>query len=165
MRITRAAFAFIVAAVAASACADSTGPAGTEHPLAGLLASSPQDSAGTPITPPGGVSDSGYFHGFVRAQNEPGAGGDTLANAPRIAGVVVSAYPILAPGAAPTLGPLAAQVTTNAQGAFTLPKLAGGEYAVTFRPPAGSGYYGIWASGPIHATSADFAWWVTLPRI
>lgn len=147
------------------ACAESTGPDANDV-LAGLVAAAPQDSAGGSVTPPTGTGGSGYFRGYVRGPNAPGTGGDTLATSPRIAGVVVRAYPIVGgTSSGPELGALAGEVTTNAQGAFTFPTIPAGEYVVTFRPPASSGYQGIWVYGPIHSTSHEFPWWVTLPRL
>ena len=151
--------------VVALACADSTAPSGSEEILAGLVAATPEDSAGNTAPPMPGGAGSGYFRGVVRGPSTAGTGGDTLATSPRIAGVQVRAYRITAYGDdGPALGALVGQVTTDAQGAFTFPTIEGGEYAVTFRPPTGSGYQGIWVIGLIHPTSHEHPWWVTMPR-
>lgn len=165
MRTARIAFTATLLALVAVACSETTAPDGTQAVLAGLIGSTTQDSAGNAAPPPAGGAGTGYFRGYVRGPNAPGAGGDTLATSPRIAGVIVRAYPITGSGpSGPQLGALAGQVTTDAEGAFTFPSIPGGEYAVTFHPPAGSGYLGIWVSGPIHPTSHEHPWWVTLPR-
>lgn len=166
MRTPRAVLAVALMALVSVACAESTAPDNSIEALAGLVSSTPQDSAGNTTTPPPGAAGVGYFRGYVRGPNTPGTGGDTLATSPRIAGVVVRAYPITAYTAdGPELGASAGEVTTDAEGAFTFPTIPGGEYAVTFRPPAGSGYQGIWVTGPIHPTSHEWPWWVTLPRL
>jgi len=166
MRSPRVVLAASLLAALAVACTESTEPNQTVDVLAGLTETAPQDSAGAPMTPPPGGAGAGYFRGYVRGPNAPGTDGDTLATSPRIGGVVVHAYPITgySAGGTPLLGTLAGEVTTNAQGEFTFPTIPGGEYVVTFRPPAGSAYQGMWVTGPIHPTSHTHPWWVTLPR-
>jgi hypothetical protein len=164
MRFARVPLTLLVAFSLASACTDATAPR-ERSPLAGLDAGMQLDSAGSPLTPPDGPVAPGYFRGTVRGPNIPGIGGDTLGTSPRIANVVVKAFPIVAQsGAQLTLGALAATTTTNAQGQFTLPELPGGEYAVTFTPPAGSSYTGVWVTAQANAESHLWPWWVTLPR-
>lgn len=92
MRTPRRALLAVLTAVAITACQDATGPA-ERSPLAGLVLGSPQDSSGNPVTPPTGELSPGYFRGTVRGPNAPGTGGDTLATSPRIAGVIVRAFP------------------------------------------------------------------------
>jgi hypothetical protein len=165
MRTARATIVAALIAFVAVACAESTAPAGSEDVLAGLVSATPQDSAGNNTPPPPGGAGTGYFRGYVRGPNTPGTGADTLATSPRIAGVVVRAYPITSYGTSgPNLGAPAGEVTTDENGAFTFPSIPGGEYAVTFHPPAASGYQGIYVTGPIHPTSHEHPWWVTLPR-
>ncbi len=136
------------------------------NPLAGLQARSAQDSTGTaPPSPPGGPSGTGYVHGTVLGPSAPGAGNDSLSTAPRVANTIVNAYAVLGGTMGdPTLGPLAAADTTGADGRFILPPLAAGAYVVTFTPPSGSIYGGVWVTGEIHSTSHDWPWWVTLWR-
>ena len=166
MRSPRAVVFAAVLSLIAVACVDATEPNAGPDILAGLTEATPQDSAGNPVSPPtGGTEGAGYIRGTVRGPNAPGTGGDTLATSPRIAGVVVRAYRITGYSATgPVLGPLAAEATTNAQGAFTLPSVPSGNYAVAFIPAGASGYLGTWATAPIHPTSHEWPWWVTLPR-
>jgi hypothetical protein len=102
----------------------------------------------------------------VLGQSEPNAGNDSLETAPRVAGVRVTAYPYLgaSTSGAPDLGPEAASVITGADGAFQLPELPGGEYAVTFEPPANSIYQGVWVHAISHSGSNEYPWWVVLPK-
>lgn len=155
-----AAFAVAIAI----ACSDSTGntPA---SPLAGLAQATAKDSTGVPV--PGNPSNTspGIVKGTVLGPSAPGSEGDTLATAPKVANVMVTAYPVTGGTAgAPTLGPQAASVTTGADGKFALPSLNAGSYVVTFTPPASSVYSGVWVTGHISAASAAYPWWVVLPR-
>ncbi len=164
MQSARFTITLLITVVLAVSCTDATGPR-SRSPLAGLDAGIQLDSAGNPLTPPVGPVAPGYFHGTVRGPNVPGIGGDTLGTSPRIANVAVKAFPIVAQdGANLTLGPLAASTTTNAQGKFTLPELPGGAYAVTFTPPAGGAYSGVWVTAQANAESHLWPWWVTLQR-
>ena len=45
-----------------------------------------------------------------------------------------------------------------------MPELAGGEYVVTFTPPTGSIYRGVYAWGPVHSHTYDYPWFVVLPK-
>ncbi len=161
----RALVAALLGLAAAAACADSSGPV-QRSPLDGLAFGAALDSAGNPLTPtPPGPVAPGYFRGTVRAPNLPGTGGDTLGTTPRIANVVVRAYPILSSGAGGLeLGASVGSTTTDAQGRFTFPTIAGGEYAVTFTPPAGSGYQAAFVTALVNAESHTWPWWVTLQR-
>jgi hypothetical protein len=144
-----------------AACSDD--PAGPDNsPLAGLDQALVRDSTGAAPTDPG--AGPGVIRGTVLGESPPGAGNDSLETAPRIAGVRVAAYPILAnPSASePELGPEAASTTTGADGRFQLPVLASGDYAVTFDPPASSGYQGQWSWTTVGPQSGDFPWWVVL---
>lgn len=144
----------LMVSLLASACSDSSGP--NLSPLDGLTQYAGTDSTGTPPPPPPtGTTTPGYFQGTVIGPSEPGAGSDSLATAPRIAGVRVSAY------AALEQGPVAS-VVTGADGRFVLPLLPGGHYAVTFTPPINSPYGGVWATAPAHAQSHTHPWWVVL---
>lgn len=138
-------------------------------PKAGLKSSQAQDSAATtpaPTPPASSNPTPGYVHGTVRAPGATaGPGQDTLSASIRIPGAIVTAYPrvrstIDTAGA----GPMAAQVIANANGEFQLPTLPGGEYIVTFNPPASlaATYGGVWVTATIHENSHQFAWWVTL---
>lgn len=146
------ALALLLAAVS-TACTDSAGP--NASPLDGLVQYGSTDSTGTPPPPPVGTPAPGFFQGTVVGPSTPGAGNDSLATAPRIAGVTVAAYTQL------DIAPVAS-VVTSADGRFVLPTMPGGHYVVTFTPPPGSPYGGVWASAPVHATSSNHHWWVVL---
>lgn len=149
----------LAVALTLAACADA--PTDAEpSPLAGLAPATVFDSLGN-TPPPVGTAGPGTFHGTVLAPSPVGAGGDTLATAPRVAGARVAAFPVLG-GSVPPFGPEEAAVMTDATGRFQLPLLAGGEYIVTITPPAGSSYGGVWATATAHATSNDHPWWVVL---
>jgi hypothetical protein len=170
-------------AVFALACA-SDGPMTVDRsPLQGLTKVASNDSSsGTPEGPtnspttPGTPSDTGggvptpppgpgEAHGFVLGVAEPGSGSDTLATSPRIADVRVTAYPRLeSSGPELKTGPAAASVLTDGKGEFKLPSLPGGQYIVTFNPPEGSKYAGVYVTGTIHSRSGDYAWWIVLPK-
>lgn len=155
--------ALVLMAATLVACSDD--PTGTGNsPLAGLSQREGADSVGNPLPPEPTTPTPGSFHGTVLGPSEPGAGNDSLATAPRVSGVVVTAYPVTGgtPGS-PTLGAAEATVTTGADGKFQLPTLAGGEYVVTFNPPASSIYGGVWVSQAFtSAQSNDWPWWVVL---
>lgn len=153
---------FVLGAGLAIACSDD--PTGSENnPLAGLAPRTGSDSVGNPLPPPPANPTPGSFHGTVLGPSQPGSGNDSLATAPRVEGVVVAAYPVTGGTEAnPTLGALAANVTTGADGKFQLPTLAGGTYVVTFTPPANSIYGGVWVTSATSATSNDWPWWVIL---
>lgn len=144
------------------ACSDS--PTESENSLlAGLAQREAADSAGNPVPPPPTNPVAGSFHGTVLGPSQPGAGNDSLATAPRVSGVVITAYPVTGGTEAnPTLGPAAGTVTTGADGKFQLPTLAGGNYVVTFTPPANSIYGGVWVTAATSANSNDHPWWVVL---
>lgn len=157
-----------------AACAGPTaGPDGTdfayEEDVRRLAAT---DSVGVPLPPPGtDPTGPGVIRGFVRAAGGA-AGGDTLSSSPRLSGVVVRAFPVISASAAvgavsPTVlsgtGPLAAQGTTDVNGAFALPQLPGGLYKVSFQPP-GETYVWAWVYGEVHGNSEALPWWVTLFR-
>ena len=145
------------------ACSDS--PTATENsPLAGLAQRDGKDSVGNPLPPPPTNPTPGSFHGTVLGPSAPGSGNDSLATAPRVSGVVVTAYPITGGTQAdPDLGPAEKSVTTGSDGKFAL-TLAGGDYVVTFTPPASSIYGGVWVTAATSATSNDHPWWVILWR-
>lgn len=163
-RFRGTAFSFMVALSAGlflAACSDS--PTETENsPLAGLAQREGSDSTGNPLPPPPTNPAPGGFHGLVLGPSAPGSGNDTLATAPRIAGVMVTAYPVTGGTYAnPTLGAAEQSVTTGADGKFQL-TLSGGEYVVTFNPPAASIYGGVWIMATTSENSNDWPWWVTL---
>jgi hypothetical protein len=161
---SRRVVAFALIAGLAVACSD--GPTDTDtSPLAGLAETEARDSAGNTPTPPTGTLTPGYFHGTVLGQAPPGSGNDSLANMPRISGVVVTAYALLGySSTGPNLGTTAGTATTGSDGKFQLPTLPGGEYVVTFTPPANSVYRGVWATAYANESSADWPWWVVLPK-
>lgn len=143
----------MAATLLAAACTDGSGP--NPSPLDGLVQYAGTDSIGAPPPPATGNPTAGYFRGTVVGPSAPGAGNDSLATAPRIAGVTVSVYAELE-------GSPVASVVTGADGRFVLPTLPGGHYAVTFTPPINSPYGGVWATAPIHAASHTHPWWVVL---
>src|SRR5262245_20291605 len=144
------------------ACSDGAAPI-EGGPITGLAKSTLTDSAGTTPPPAPSTPTAGYFRGVVRG-SEGAQGPDTLGTSVKIPNVRVAAYPRLAssPGETKT-GPLAASVLTGSDGAFNLPELAGGEYVVTFTPPEGSKYSGVWVTATAHSQSSQYPWWVTLP--
>lgn len=151
---------FVAALFAFAACADAPTDS-ARSPLTGLVAAAVADSAGN--TPPAGTTGPGTFHGTVLGPSPAGAGGDTLATAPRVAGARVAAFPFLGmDGDTPQLGPEEAAVVTGADGRFELPELDGGQYVVTITPPAASVYGGVWVTATAHATSDEHPWWVVL---
>ena len=155
------AFALIFALTSGLALACSDSPMETEEsPLAGLAQRDGRDSIGNPLPPPPSTPVPGGFHGTVLG---PSTGtGDTLATAPRIAGVVVKAMKVTGgTQAEPELGPVEQTVTSGADGKFAL-TLSGGEYVVTFTPPASSIYGGVWVTASTSTTSNVHPWWVIL---
>jgi hypothetical protein len=168
MRLTRPGIVLAILAGFAVACSDDP-VSSDDSPLAGLTERTGNDSVGNPI--PGEPTEPttptpGFFRGTVLGQAEaPGGGVDTLETAPRVSGVVVTAYPLLG-GSSPDydLGDAAATVTTGADGKFSLPELPGGDYVVTFAPPSSSTYRGIWVTAYIFEQSGEHPWWVVLPK-
>ena len=153
---------FALAAGLTAACSDS--PTETEDsPLAGLAQREGTDSVGNHSPPPPANPTPGRFHGTVLGPAEPGQGPDTLTTSPRVASVVVTAYPVIGgTQAAPELGAAEATTTTGSDGKFQLPQLAGGLYVVTFNPPSTSIYGGVWVTAATSANSNDHPWWVIL---
>lgn len=157
--------ALLVALLAgiAVACSDNNPTDPASSPLSGLAREDTRDSVGNaPPPPPVGTPTPGSVRGTVLGPSDPGAGNDSLETAPRVAGATVTAYPLEAMGVEPELGPAAASVVTDANGRFNLPELPGGEYVVTFNPPANSAYGGVWVTTVIHAGSNEHPWWVVL---
>ena len=156
------AFALMFALTSGLAVACSDNPTETEEsPLAGLAQRDGRDSIGNPLPPPPSTPVPGGFHGTVLGPST-GVTGDTLATAPRIAGVVVKAMKVTGgTQAEPELGPVEQTVTTGADGKFAL-TLSGGDYVVTFTPPASGIYGGVWVTASTSATSNVHPWWVIL---
>jgi hypothetical protein len=164
---TRIALLLAFSATFGVACSDDDPVGPSSSPLQGLTQQEERDSVGGSPPPPeqGGSLEPGIFRGRVLGQSEPGAGNDSLETAPRLAGVRVAAYPVLSSNnGTPSLGPEAASVVTGSDGMFQLPELPGGEYAVTFEPPAGSIYRGAWVHATAHGGSNEFPWWVVLSK-
>jgi hypothetical protein len=162
---TRTSFTLFVAILTlATACGDTTGPS-SPSPLAGLGQVSARDTVGNPITTtPNGTGD-GAIRGTVLGPSAPGAGNDSLQTAPKLAGVRVAIMGITGgTDAQPTLGAELGAATTGNDGTFALPTVPAGRYAVSFSPPSGSAYQGVWASAAVDARSAASPWWVVLPR-
>jgi hypothetical protein len=159
MRSSQKVLILCAAAFLAAACGDNgpTSPGGGV--LAGLNLTETNDSTPANTPPDNGT---GIVHGTVLGQSQPGLIGDTLATAPRIAGVVVTVY--LPGSSSDTPGPQVATLTTGADGTFTLPALSAGNYVVTFVPPSGSGYNGVYVTGHVSSISATYPWWIVLSR-
>jgi len=152
----------LTAGLFVAACSDSP-TANQNSPLTGLAQREGKDSTGNPLPPPPTNPTPGSFHGIVLGPSAPGST-DTLATAPRIADVVVTAYPVTGgTQAVPTLGAAEQSVTAGADGKFQL-TLSGGDYVVTFNPPASSIYGGVWVTASTSANSNDWPWWVVLSR-
>jgi hypothetical protein len=165
-RLSGQAFVLILALTSGLTVACSDDPSGPESsPLAGFSQQQGRDSVGNSLPPAPSVPTAGGFHGTVLApsgSHTPGQ--DTLATAPRIAGVVVNAYKWQAgsyEGDKPVLGALEQTVTTGADGKFAL-DLSGGDYVVSFTPPANSEYGGVYVTASTSANSNQWPWWVIL---
>jgi len=89
---------------------------------------------------------------------------DTLKSAKPLANVAVAAYPAELTDKEPKLGPLAAKVTTNQEGQFSLPTLPGGIYVVTFTPPAGAEYESAWTQATASPQSGSYPWTIMLRK-
>jgi hypothetical protein len=154
--------ALVAAAVVAAACATDgpTAPGGT---LAGLNQTTTNNGTAPGDTNPPAPGP-GYFRGTVIGQSAPGAGNDSLATAPRIAGVRVTIYDMVRSETGVRTDTERGSVVTDASGQFTLPTLPGGDYIVTFVPAAGSAYHGVYAFGPLNQNSSLYPWWITLPK-
>ena len=86
-----------------------------------------------------------------------------MVTAPRIANVKVTAYTIASnTGGEVAPGDQVATTTTNASGDFQLPTLPGGNYVVTFIPPAESKYRGQYTSGPVNSQTDRYPWYIVL---
>jgi hypothetical protein len=140
------------------ACGDSNSPVSTS-PLEGYSQVGTSDT-GTVKPPPPPVGP-GSFHGVVRGYQSGII--DTLGTAVLLEGVTVNAYTRVA-SAPDEVGVLAASVLTNASGVFQMPTLAGGEYVVTFTPPASSPYKGGWTLAFAGPQSNENPWWIMLPK-
>ena len=139
---------------------DANGPA--TDPLAGLVTAERGDTA---EAPPNQTPDGpGHFQGFVKGYT-PGVV-DTNSTIVPLANVRVTAYRSEAQGtsAQPEAGDAVATAFSNANGAWTLPTLPGGEYIVTFVPPAGSNYHGGWTVGQAWSSSGDSPWQIFLSK-
>ncbi len=143
---------------ATSSCSDSDPAAPDGNPLAGLAATTRGDTADAP---PEGPSGPGYFRGTIYGYDQ---GTDTLASAVRLDDVRVTAYVRAETNGDVVAGRQVASVRTNAQGFFQLPTLPGGEYVVTFVPPASSPYRGGWTTAGAWDQSGDNPWYIMLPR-
>jgi hypothetical protein len=164
-------FSALAAIAIASAVACSDDPAGPDtSPLAGLNRATANDTSNSTHQPTG--EGPGNISGTVLGQSPPGAGNDSLATAPRVAGVVITIYtrkpcpglPCANTSDAVEAGEVRGTVTTGADGLFTLPTLPSGEYVVTFVPPETAGYYGVWVHGELRENSAQYPWWIVLQK-
>ena len=133
-------------------------------PLAGLNESTARDSLGTLPPVPNGALSPGDIRGTILGPSPVGSSGDTLATAPRVAGVEITVYQILDDsGPVPEVGPPIANTISGVDGKFSLMGLPGGPVVVTFEPPSSGPYAGTWSSSVIHGGSGDHPWWVVLP--
>ena len=149
------------AMVGAAACSDKPTTPIDPSPLTGLSRGESNDTIGT-VPPPPAQATPGSFHGYVLG---PGTGPDTMATAPRLEGITVTIYPYSGyVGNQPNVGDAVATMVTDANGWFESPVVDGGEYAVSFVPPASSIYRGMYVTTTIHAGSSGGNWWIILPR-
>src|SRR3954469_6351294 len=141
------------------ACSDRTAPGDSAGPLKDLVHQTPDTGTGGPPQQP----SPGSFHGRVLGQSAPGSV-DTLNTAPRIANVSVKIYSHVTTTSGDTLwgGPEVARTTTDANGDFQTPTLAGALYIVTFTPASGSPYRGVYVVATASARSGDFSWVIVL---
>jgi hypothetical protein len=154
--------ALVVAAVVVAACSNDS-PVAPGGALAGLNQTTANNGTAPGDTNPPAPGP-GYFHGTVVGPSAPGAGDDSLATAPRIAGVHVTIYDMVPTETGVGTGTERGLAVTDASGLFTLPTLPGGEYIVTFVPSAGSSYHGVYVFGPLNQNSSTYPWWITLPK-
>jgi hypothetical protein len=153
----------LTAAVAVAtivACAQDGATSPEHSPLAGLNKAGTVDTSNSTHVPTG--EGPGFYRGTVVGQWDYAAGVDSTKAAPRLAGVVVTIY--LRNEITGQIGEAKGSVTTAADGAFKLPLLPAGHYAVTFVPPENSGYYGVYAFGDLRENSSEFPWWVVLSK-
>ena len=145
----------------AAACSDdSSGP--DSDPLAGLVAAERGDTA---ESPPNETPDGpGHFQGLVKGYT-PGVI-DTNSTIVPLADVRVTAYrnENTGVGTPPEAGDAVATTFSNASGAWALPTLPGGEYVVTFVPPASSDYRAGWTVGQAWSGSGAGQWQIHLPK-
>jgi hypothetical protein len=143
----------------AMGCADQPSAPRSGDPLKDLV----RDT--TSHTGPTEQSTPGYFRGTVCGQSAAGAT-DTMNTAPRIANVVVTIYSLGPKSTTDTLGvgPEVARTSTDASGQFQTPTLPGAFYIVTFTPPSGSPYHGVYVVAMAYTRSADLEWFIVLPK-
>jgi hypothetical protein len=152
---------FVLAVTTAIACTDSNpaAPATQQNPLKdGVQLQSPDTANGTGGT---AAQGDGSFHGSVKGYNEADFP-DTLKSVKPLANVTVTAYHAELTNADPKLGAVAAKVSTNADGQFTLPTLTGGLYVVTFTPAPADAYDGAWTIATASSKSGDLPWVIML---
>jgi hypothetical protein len=160
----RTTIAFALSLGLALACADQGPSPIDDSPLAGLKTAQTNDSAGNPAPPPPVNLTPGSLRGTVRIATENPQGPDTL-HVGVVEGAIVSVYPRVVAGPDTTdVGPIAAQVLTDAEGRYQFGTLPGGEYVITFNPPASlaATYGGVWTIATVHEHSNDHPWWITL---
>jgi hypothetical protein len=93
---------------------------------------------------------------------EPGP--DTLASAVKLPNVKVTAYLRISMSTDSIgLGTIVASTVSDANGEWQLPTMPGDEYIVTFVPPEGSKYRGVWTIATAHQNSNQQAWFIMLP--
>lgn len=159
--------------------------------LAALTLGAVMACAETPITPEPGERLTGYSVGEIKdtaiTGGSPGAqtgtnpiqvagivrgvgeGQDTMATAPKLAGVVVKAYKHLGySGNDVLIGEQVGSATTDENGWYGYFTLAPGSYVVTFTPPASSIYRSIYVThdspGAPPNTTVVHTWVIFLPR-
>jgi hypothetical protein len=146
------AIAFALCAAAAIACADHPTNIGGLHGLD--FVSTPDSGLLTPDT----SAAPGYIHGYVYGY---GGGSDSSQSAPRLVNVKVTAY-VNDPSNSSGHGAEVANVVTDANGEFALPKLPFGTYLVTFEPPAPLGYRGAYVVATSDEQTGRAPWWIFL---
>ena len=95
----------------------------------------------------------------------PGAGNDSLATAPRVANVTVTVdQETHGIEGEVESGALIRSVQTDANGQFQTTTVPAGDYVITFVPPAGSAYAGVYAFGHLSQSSSNYPWWLCYRR-
>ena len=144
-----------------AACGDDPSSPADGASLDGFVSAQRNDSTGGP--PPDTVAEGpGRFKGIVRGYT-PGAV-DTTATLVVLGNVKVTAYEYEGTMNQPALRDPVAQTFSDLQGRFELPTLPGGNYVVTFVPPASSGYRPGWTIGWAWPRSGDNDWQIHLPK-
>jgi hypothetical protein len=159
---------FAIAAILVTApigCSDQ-GPSGEAPELQQLTRLASPDSAGggDPVNPT--PSGPGKFQGVVAGEGIRQSERSASSLGPDLPDVHVTVYPVIgSPSSAnPEVGPAIVRRVTNAYGEFETPEIPGGKYVVTFVPPDGSSYQGVYWVATAHPNDVPVFWRVMLPR-